>query len=437
MLVMSSGVYTILGTAVLALLLAGYLGQRYLPPPKPKIVGIDLGTTYSCIGVYHAVTGHVNVIADEDGHQCIPSVVAFSGENILVGYEAVKQAEHNPTNTLYDAKRFIGKAFTKDELNAEMSRYPFQLTSDKDGFVHYVVDGKLISPEFVGSQLLNTLRKTAERNLSAPVTKAVMSVPAEFDERQRNYTRLAARLAGIDVLRVINEPTAAALAYGLHTKEGAHDVLVIDLGGGTLDVSLLDIQSGMFLTRAMAGNNHLGGQDFNERLKNYVADEIEKRFGRPLTDAEDVQSLRSTVEDAKLRLTADHSTQLHLRLHSLSDGAKRNPVTFEQTLERRTFEDINADLFKKFLEPIDRVLAASELRPQDVEEVVLVGGSTRIPKIREMVRDYFEKEPNVSIDPELAVATGVAIQAGIIGGMWPLTVSAIEAPTAVKKIYVQ
>lgn len=435
---MSSGAVTILGTAVLALLLAGYFGQRYLPPPKPKIAGIDLGTTYSCIGVYHAVSGHVDIIADDFGHQCIPSVVAFSGEKILVGYDAVKQAEHNPANTLYDAKRFIGKIFTKEELEAEMPRYPFRLVLDENGMVHYDVNGKLISPEFVGSQILKTLRRTAEKNLTVPITKAVMSVPAEFDNIQRNFTRRAAQLAGIEILRIINEPTAAALAYGLHTKDGVQDVLVIDLGGGTLDVSLLDIQSGMFLTRAMAGNNHLGGQDFNERLKNHISSQIENMYGQPLTNAEDIQSLRSAVEDAKLRLTNEDSTTLSLNLHSLfANRPGSKVIRFEQTLDRRTFEDINSDLFRKVIEPIDRVLEASELKPADVEEIVLVGGSTRIPKVRELIKEYFGKDPNISIDPELAVVTGVSVQAGILGGVWPLKVSAIEAPTAAKKIYLK
>lgn len=433
---MSSAAVTILGTAILALLLAGYLGQHFLPPPKPKIVGIDLGTTYSCIGAYHAVSGRVDILADDHGHQCIPSVVAFSGDNILVGYDAVRQADHNPAHTLYDAKRFIGKTFSKEELDAEKIRYPFELLLDENGMVKYVVGKRLVSPEFVGSQILKTLRHTAEKNLSIPITKAVMSVPAEFDENQRNFTRQAALLAGIEVLRTINEPTAAALAYGLHTKEGIQDILVVDLGGGTLDVSLLDIQNGMFLTRAMAGNNHLGGQDFNERLKSHLTSEIERQYGRSLIDMEDVQSLRSAVESAKLRLTNQHSTRFTLHLHSLSNsGLENNVVTFEQTLDRGTFEEVNSDLFQKVLEPIERVLEAGELKPSDVEEIVLVGGSTRIPKVRDMIRDYFGKDPNVSIDPELAVVMGVSVQAGILGGVWPLSVSAIEAPTAARKIY--
>lgn len=433
---MSSAAVTILGTAILALLLAGYLGQHFLPPPKPKIVGIDLGTTYSCIGAYHAVSGRVDILADDHGHQCIPSVVAFSGDNILVGYDAVRQADHNPAHTLYDAKRFIGKTFSKEELDAEKIRYPFELLLDENGMVKYVVGKRLVTPEFVGSQILRTLRHTAEKNLSIPITKAVMSVPAEFDENQRNFTRQAALLAGIEVLRTINEPTAAALAYGLHTKEGIQDILVVDLGGGTLDVSLLDIQNGMFLTRAMAGNNHLGGQDFNERLKSHLTSEIERQYGRSLIDMEDVQSLRSAVESAKLRLTNQHSTRFTLHLHSLSNsGLENNVVTFEQTLDRGTFEEVNSDLFQKVLEPIERVLEAGELKPSDVEEIVLVGGSTRIPKVRDMIRDYFGKDPNVSIDPELAVVMGVSVQAGILGGVWPLSVSAIEAPTAVRKIY--
>ncbi|XP_033119286.1 heat shock 70 kDa protein 13-like [Anneissia japonica] len=426
---------SILGASILALLLAGYLGQQFLPPPKPRIVGIDLGTTFSCIGVYHAVTGDVEVILDSAHHKTIPSMVAFTPETELVGYSALAQAEHNPANTIYDAKRFIGKRFSPEEFVKEAERYNFKL-KEHNGLIRFVV-GKSgntteVSPEYIGSRILAELRRTAEANLTSSITKAVMSVPAEFDDIQRNYTIQAAKQAGIEVLRLINEPTAAALAYGLHGKEGVENVLVVDLGGGTLDVSLLNVQGGMFLTLAMAGNNHLGGQDFNLRLNQFMQDSIERKFRKPLTNAEDIQRLRLFIEDVKLNLTSKESVAVSLSLPSMGEGA-----IYNVNVTRAQFEKLNEDLFLKVLVPIKKVLETIELTPQAVDEIVLVGGSTRIPKVRSLIAEFFGKQPNVGVDPELAVAYGVSIQAGIIGGMWPLQVSAIELNTGIKKIKVE
>lgn len=427
--------FIVLGTSVLALLLAGYFAQHYLPPPKPKIVGIDLGTTYSCVGVYHAVSGKVDILEAQDGHQCIPSVVAFSEEGVLVGYKAVAQSEHNPKNTIYDAKRFIGKVFKEEEVQSLQKSYPFKLEADEYGMIRYVISvnntERHVRPEDIGTTIIGFLRNVAQTNLSSPVTKTVMSVPAEFDQLQRNYTRKAANKAGLDVFRIINEPTAAALAYGLHTKPSLHNVLVIDLGGGTLDVSLLNVQGGMFLTQGMAGNNKLGGQDFNQRLHSYLKSVIEKRYKQPLTDKEDLQTLRLAVEEAKINLTASDNTLLSIHLHSL--GKKS---LFQEVITRSKFVELNSDLFDKVVEPIQTVLKATHLHPEEIDEVVLVGGSTRIPKVRQLIQEFFNQKPNTQIDPELAVAMGVSVQAGIIGGMWPLTVSAVELPTRVKKIQI-
>ncbi|KAL4231371.1 Heat shock 70 kDa protein 13 [Mactra antiquata] len=432
--------FIVLGSSILAVLLAGYFAQRYLPPPKPRIVGIDLGTTYSCIGVYHAVSGTVDIIEVQDKHKCIPSVVAFSSSGqLLVGYDAVAQQEHNPENTIYDAKRFIGKTFNKIEVQQTQSQYNFKLERDKDGFVYFTLKVndtiKILYPEDVGAIIISTLREAAANNISAPVTKAVMSVPAEFDDQQRNYTKKAAILAGLEVLRVINEPTAAALAYGLHNKLGLQNVIVVDLGGGTLDVSLLNVQGGMFLTQAMAGNNRLGGQDFNQRLLSHLKKLIEKRFGQPLVDHEDLQGLLLHIEDLKINLTQSDKSEIKMELISMKSSSSPKKPVYSDVITRKTFEDINNDLFIKVLEPIRKVLESVELTRDDIDEIVLVGGSTRIPKVRELIAEYFSKEPNTSVDPELAVATGVSIQAGIIGGMWPLTVSAVELPTRVKKIH--
>ena len=423
-----------------ALFLAGYIAQSRLPPPKPKIMGIDLGTTFSCVGVYQAVTGDIRVLANEDGRKVIPSVVAFTKDSVLVGHRAVAQAELNPKLTIYDAKRFIGKKFTKQELSNVAHLYEFEITLNEEGHARFVIerDGNrtLVSPEGIGANILKELRIMFEKNISRTTDKAVMSVPAEFNEEQRNATVEAARLAGIKVLRVINEPTAAAMAYGLHKKESVSNVMVVDLGGGTLDVSLLNIQGGMFVTMAMAGNNRLGGQDFNARLMDYLQSLIKDRFGQQLTNAEDLQKVRHEVELAKVNLTATMEVAVKIPLLSLSQKGKLE--IFEERLTRATFEKLNEDLFQKVLHPIERVLKEVDLPKEAVDEVVLVGGSTRVPRVRQLIKEFFNgREPNVSIDPELAVAKGVAIQAGIIGGMWPLQVSAIELVNHnIKKIQV-
>lgn len=452
-----SGEMTILGSAILTLLLAGYLAQQYLPMPTPKVIGIDLGTTYCSVGVFHAGTGEVKVIADSSGHQSIPSMVSFTENDVYAGYEALELADSNTQNTIYDAKRFIGKIFTPEELERESDRYPFKVLYKEGDAVYSIKTNETftVTSEYISSQLLLKLKKMAEEYLGLPVSKAVISVPAEFDQRQRNYTVKAANLAGLDILRVINEPTAAAMAYGLH-KVDVYNVLVVDLGGGTLDVSLLNKQGGMFLTRAMAGNNKLGGQDFNQRLLQYLYDSIYTTYGSLPPLKEEIHRLRQSVEAVKLNLTLHNSSWVRMPLTlptrqqgkaeqqsqkvrpkegaSVREEERQNDrsniqrVHFEAEISRKLFEHLNEDLFQKILVPIERVLKEGHLQKDEVDEIVLVGGSTRIPRIRQVIRDYFDKEPNTSVDPDLAVVTGVAIQAGIVGGSWPLQVSAIEIP---------
>ncbi|GAB1603655.1 heat shock 70 kDa protein 13-like, partial [Argonauta hians] len=400
-----------------------------------KIFGIDLGTTYSCIGMYHAVSGKVDILSVQSDHQCIPSVVAFNGSGVYVGYDAVAQAEHNPRNTIYDSKRFIGRHFTQQELSEIQTLYPFQvsLTDGGHAMFHINVNNSLtyVTPEEIGSVIVRTLIGAAGQNLSAAVKKVVITVPAEFDEMQRNYTRKTANLLGVEVMRIINEPTAAAMAYGFHSAPSLRYIIVVDLGGGTLDVSLLNVQGGMFLTLAMAGNNRLGGQDFNQRLTDHLMDLVSKQFKQRLEDKTDKQTLRFLVEEAKLSLTHHQETDIDMKVSSFPDSP-----TFHTKITRKLFEELNADLFRKVLEPIDSVLESVEMDRGEVHDVVLVGGSTRIPMVRELIKEYFGKEPNTSVEPELAVAIGVSIQAGIIGGMWPLTVSAVEKPVRAKKIQV-
>ncbi|KAM7133337.1 heat shock 70 kDa protein 13 [Molossus nigricans] len=444
-----AGEMTILGSAVLTLLLAGYLSQQYLPLPTPKVIGIDLGTTYCSVGVFFPGTGKVKVIPDENGHISIPSMVSFTDHDVYVGYESLELADADPQNTIYDAKRFIGKTFTPEELEAEIGRYPFKVLN-KDGVVEFSVTGNgsmTVSPEYVGSRLLLKLKEMAEKFLGMPVANAVISVPAEFDLKQRNSTIEAANLAGLKILRVINEPTAAAMAYGLH-KADVFYVLVIDLGGGTLDVSLLNKQGGMFLTRAMSGNNKLGGQDFNQRLLQHLYRQVSQTLGFLPSRKEEVHRLRQAVEMVKLNLTEHPSAQVSVLLTVEGDaqeaprgGAGRpqdsrvpeekaggRQVLFETEISRELFDTLNEDLFQKILVPVRQVLKDGHLEKTEVDEVVLVGGSTRIPRIRQVIQEFFGKDPNTSVDPDLAVVTGVAIQAGIDGGSWPLQVSALEIP---------
>ncbi|XP_008850760.1 heat shock 70 kDa protein 13 [Nannospalax galili] len=459
-----AGEMTILGSAVLTLLLAGYLAQQYLPLPTPKVIGIDLGTTYCSVGVFFPGTGKVKVIPDENGHISIPSMVSFTDGDVYVGYESLELADSNPQNTIYDAKRFIGKIFTPEELEAEIGRYPFKVLH-KNGMAEFSVTSNetmTVSPEYVGSRLLLKLKEMAEEYLGMPVANAVISVPAEFDLQQRNSTIQAASLAGLKILRVINEPTAAAMAYGLH-KVDVFYVLVIDLGGGTLDVSLLNKQGGMFLTRAMSGNNKLGGQDFNQRLLQYLYKQIYQTYGFLPSRKEEIHRLRQAVEMVKLNLTLHQSAQIAVLLTVEKDSKRpqngdskvskdrlipteshhanqvlepglsenkneKSQVLFESEISRELFDNLNEDLFQKILVPIQQVLKEGHLDKTEIDEVVLVGGSTRIPRIRQVIQEFFGKDPNTSIDPDLAVVTGVAIQAGIDGGSWPLQVSALEIP---------
>lgn len=431
-----AGEMSMIGSVILALFLAGYLGQQYLPPPKPKVVGLDLGTTFCSVAVFQAGSGDVEVVADEEGRKSIPSTVSFTASGMLTGHEALDLADTNPQNTIYDAKRFIGKIFDPEVLEEESSRYPFEVINN-NGSAEFLISTNTtftVSPEFIGSRLLLKMKRMAERQLGVPIHKAVISVPAEFDERERNFTVRAANLAGLEILRVINEPTAAAMAYGLH-KVDVFNVLVVDLGGGTLDVSLLNKQGGMFLTRAMAGNNKLGGQDFSQRLLQYTIKRVQQEFGFPPSLKEDIHRLRQAVEAAKINLTLQPSVTiqvpLHLPTHDSSGsprGSALAPVLFQGVITRKLFEELNEDLFQKILAPIETVLAEGHLEKGEVDEIVLVGGSTRIPRIRRLISEYFGKEPNTSVDPDLAVVIGVAIQAGIMGGSWPLQVSAIEIP---------
>uniref|UniRef100_A0AC34GSF6 Heat shock protein 70 n=1 Tax=Panagrolaimus sp. ES5 TaxID=591445 RepID=A0AC34GSF6_9BILA len=427
---------SLIGGGILVLLIAGYLAQRnnLVPPPTPKIAGIDLGTTFSSIGVYQAVTGNTEILPDSLGKRSIPSVVGFlKNGSVLIGTRAVEQQEHNPKNTIYDAKRFIGKTFKSDDpqLIADLKRYPFAVKLDSEGKAYFevVLDSGIrkVTPEEIGSLIIKYLREIANEKYQTTIPQLVISVPAEFDENQRNYTKKAAELAGLEVRRIVSEPTAAALAYGLHKKKGVEYIIVFDLGGGTLDVSILWLQGGVFVTQAMAGNNRLGGQDFNERTQKHIIQIIEKKFNKKIVDKEDIQQLRLAIEEAKLRLTDVPSTNIRLHLRTVGE--------FNYELTRKEFEKLNKDLFDSIVDPLDAALADCNLKPEDIDEIVLVGGSTRIPKVRQVVGSFFGKAPNYGVDPELAVVTGASVQAGVIGGGWPLQVTAMELPSNRRKVH--
>ena len=425
---------------IFALIVTGYFVQSRLPPPKPSIVGIDLGTTFSCISTYEFSSGNVTVYQDKDGKNIIPSVVAILDDEVLVGYKAVEQIETNSRNTIYDAKRFIGKKISNEKIKQLSTNYPFKVSVSSSNDPYFEVKlkngSKVFSPEDIGAYILRKLKNMVEVAIDRTISLAVISVPADFNEAQRNATIEAGRRAGLKVLRVINEPTAAALAYGLHKKPGISTVIVIDFGGGTLDVSLLMVREGMFVTMAMAGNNRLGGQDINNNLINFVRHKLSEKFGVFEISPNDLQVIRDQVELIKINLTNSYEAEIKFSLEAMS------PITGEQisyyyALSREEFNSINNELFLKVLDPIKRVLVDGEITKNEVDEIVLVGGSTRVPKVRELVGDFFNKIPNTSINPDIAVAIGVAAQAGILGNGWPLKVAAVEIQNEkLRKVYV-
>lgn len=427
---------------VFAVLVTGYFMQNKLPPPKPTIVGIDLGTTFSCVSTYEFKSGNVTVYRDEDGKNIIPSVVAILENDTLVGYRAVDQIELNSRNTIFDAKRFIGKTFTQAEIDSATSNYAFHVGLEENGRAFFKVklpnETRIFFPEDIGAIILRKLKRMVEKEIDRNIKLAVISVPADFDEMQRNATIEAGRRAGLKVVRVINEPTAAALAYGLHKKEGTNVVIVVDFGGGTFDVSLLYVQGGMFVTMAMAGNNQLGGQDVNNNLIEFFRRKIAEKHGNVIIDSQDLQIIRDNVEYLKKALTNKENVVFQVSLDAVSQLTGQKIGEFYYEMDRNEFNEINKELFAKVLKPIETVLKESDTRRQDVDEIVLVGGSTRIPRVRELVSQFFGKVPNTSINPDIAVATGVAAQAGIMGNGWPLKVAAVEVQNKkIKKVQVR
>merc|ERR1711871_151294 len=394
--------------------LACATGVRAEDEEVGTVIGIDLGTTYSCVGVYQG--GRVEIIANDQGNRVTPSYVAFTETERLIGDAAKNQAATNPTNTIYDAKRLIGRKFSDATVQKDMKLWPFKITS-KDGKpylnVDYKNEKKTFSPEEVSAMVLSKMKETAEAYLGKEVTHAVVTVPAYFNDAQRQATKDAGTITGMTIMRIINEPTAAAIAYGLDKKtEGEKNILVFDLGGGTFDVSVLTIDSGVFEVMATNGDTHLGGEDFDNRIMDHMFKTFKRKYGKDASkDKRAVQKMRREVERAKRTLSTAH--QARVEIESLHDG-----VDFSETLTRARFEELNLDLFRKTMKPVQKVLDDSDFKKSDIDELVLVGGSTRIPKVQQLLKEFFNgKEPNKGINPDEAVAYGAAVQGGILSGV--------------------
>lgn len=391
-----------------------YVSARCAAEEKEKVgtvIGIDLGTTYSCVGVMQ--NGQVEIIANDQGNRITPSYVAFTSEERLIGDAAKNQAAMNPVNTIFDVKRLIGRKFTDPTVQRDRKLLPFKI-SDSNGKPMISVDikgeEKSFSPEQISAMVLGKMKKTAEEYLGKEVKNAVVTVPAYFNDAQRQATKDAGTIAGLNVMRIINEPTAAAIAYGLN-KKGEKNILVFDLGGGTFDVTLLTIDDGVFEVLATNGDTHLGGEDFDQRVMDYMMKLFKRKYNKDVSgDKRALAKLRRECEKAKRALSSQ--TQVRIEIESLHDGQD-----FSETLTRARFEELNSDLFRRTLKPVDKVLKDAGLAKGEVHEVVLVGGSTRIPKVQQLVSEFFNgKAPSKGINPDEAVAYGAAVQAGILSG---------------------
>ena len=377
-----------------------------------KIIGIDLGTTNSCVSVMEG--NQPTVIINNEGERTTPSVVAFTdGGERKIGNPAKRQAITNPQNTVFSIKRFMGETY--DQVTKEVSRVPYKVVRGENNTPRVDINGKLYSPQEISAMVLQKMKKTAEDYLRQDVTEAVITVPAYFSDSQRQATKEAGKIAGLDVKRIINEPTAAALAYGLDKKNKDMKVAVYDLGGGTFDISILELGGGVFEVKSTNGDTHLGGDDFDQEIINWLASEFAAENGGIdlKKDPMALQRLKEAAEKAKIELSSQTSTEINLPYIMPVDGTPKHLV---KTLTRAKFEQICDNLFQRSIEPCRIALRDAGLQASDIDEVLLVGGSTRIPKVQELVKEFFGKEPNKSVNPDEVVAIGASIQGGVLAG---------------------
>ena len=377
-----------------------------------KIIGIDLGTTNSCVAVMEG--NQPTVIINNEGHRTTPSVVAFTdGGERKVGDTAKRQAVTNPKNTIFSIKRFMGETY--DQVGKEIARVPYSVARGENNTPRIDISGKLYSPQEISAIILQKMKKTAEDYLRQEVTEAVITVPAYFSDSQRQATKEAGKIAGLDVKRIINEPTAAALAYGLDKKNKNMKVAVYDLGGGTFDISILELGDGVFEVKSTNGDTHLGGDDFDQVVIDWLASEFASENGGMdlKKDPMALQRLKEAAEKAKIELSNQTSAEINLPYITAVDGMPKHLV---KTLTRAKFEALCDDLFRRTVEPCRKALEDAHLTASQIDEVILVGGSTRIPKVQEIVKDFFGKEPNKSVNPDEVVAVGAAIQGGVLAG---------------------
>jgi len=380
---------------------------------KKVAIGIDLGTTYSCVGVWQH--GKVEIIANDQGNRTTPSYVAFTDTERLIGDAAKNQVAMNPNNTIFDAKRLIGRKFNESTVQSDMKHWPFKVVQVGDRpklQVEFKCEEKTFTPEEISSMVLVKMKETAEAFLGDTITDAVVTVPAYFNDSQRQATKDAGVISGLNILRIINEPTAAAIAYGLDKKGSAEaNVLIFDLGGGTFDVSILTIEDGIFEVKSTAGDTHLGGEDFDNRMVDHFVNEFKRKHKKDMSgNKRALRRLRTACERAKRTLSA--SAQANIEIDSLFEG-----IDFYTSITRARFEELCSDLFKGTLEPVEKAMRDAKMDKTAINEIVLVGGSTRIPKIQKLLQDFFNgKELNKSINPDEAVAYGAAVQAAILTG---------------------